>query len=154
MSPETMRDGICATIAGLGHAQRAGVTRNSSEMQQFAGNLFRMARTAGSYGLHKEAKKLFDVGLTLCLKPRWDYRVFGIATSVLGWETASRIAGVAKKVLVRSRDRKTLHLTGKGLVQEWWPESGRLTDAAGEKQADVTTPTNCDTRVTGPTTMN
>ena len=95
-SAHAMRDGISAFVAVLCHAQRAGIARNSAEMQQFAENLFRMALMAGGYGLHREAKNSFDLALMLSLKPRWDYRVFGVATSMLGWRTASRIAGLAK----------------------------------------------------------
>src|SRR5262249_22253395 len=98
-TPDAMRDGISAYLAVLGHAQRAGIARNSPEMQQFAGELFMMARTADHYGLLQEAKDLFDLALRLCLKPRWDYRVFGIVTSVVGWTTASHIARFAKNML-------------------------------------------------------
>src|SRR5262249_1961471 len=82
-STGVMRDGISAYIAVLRHAQRAGIARNSREMQQYAGRMFWVARNAASYGLHREAKDLFDLALMLHLKPSWDYRVFGVATSVL-----------------------------------------------------------------------
>jgi glycosyltransferase involved in cell wall biosynthesis len=98
-SPDTMRDGISAFIAVLDHAQRAGIAGNSPEMQQFAENLLRMARAAGSYGLHQEAKAAFHVALMLFVKPRLGHRVFGVATSVLGWRAASHMAGVAKNIL-------------------------------------------------------
>jgi hypothetical protein len=91
-----MRDAISAHIAVLGYAQRAGVARNSPEMQQFAENMFVMARRANHYGISHEAKDLFDHALLVCLKPRWDYRLFGVASSVLGWNTASYIARFAK----------------------------------------------------------
>jgi hypothetical protein len=93
-----MRDGISAFIAVLYHAQRAGVAGNSPEMQKFAENLFRLAFRASGYGLHQEAKEAFDLALMLCVKPRLSYQAFGIATSVLGWRAAIRMAGIVKNV--------------------------------------------------------
>jgi hypothetical protein len=52
-----------AFVAVLGHAQRAGIAQNSTEMQQFAENLFRIARTAGNFGLHREAKDTLELEL-------------------------------------------------------------------------------------------
>jgi glycosyltransferase involved in cell wall biosynthesis len=97
-SADVVRDGISAHIAMVGHAQRAEVAWNSPEMQRFTGDLFWAAKLAGRYGMPQEAKYLFDLALRICLKPRWDYRVFGIATSVLGWQTASHMAGIAKNI--------------------------------------------------------
>jgi hypothetical protein len=91
-NPDAIRDGVSVLIALVDHAQRAGITRNSHEMQHFTGHLFWIAKVADGSGLHREAKDLFDLALMLCLKPRWDYRVFAIAVSVLGWKAASRIA--------------------------------------------------------------
>jgi glycosyltransferase involved in cell wall biosynthesis len=96
--PDVMRDGISAYLAVLRHAQRAGIARSSREMQEFAGSLFEVARYVGRYGLHREAKELFGLALRLHLKPRWDYRAFGIATSVLGWKAPIRIARFAKNL--------------------------------------------------------
>jgi glycosyltransferase involved in cell wall biosynthesis len=95
-SPGAMRDAISVHIAVLGYAQRAGIARNSPEMQQFADNMFMMARRANHYGMPQEAKDLFDLALLVCLKPRWDYRLFGVTTSVLGWNTSCYIARFAK----------------------------------------------------------
>jgi glycosyltransferase involved in cell wall biosynthesis len=98
-NPDAVRDGISAHITMVGHAQRAGIARDSPEMQRFTGDLFWAARLAGRYGMSREAQYLFDLALMLCLKPRWDYRVFGVATSVLGWDTASHIARFAKNII-------------------------------------------------------
>jgi glycosyltransferase involved in cell wall biosynthesis len=100
---DAVRDGISAYLAVLGYAQRTGVARNSPEMQQFSKSLFGMALRANNYRLPREAKDVFDLALTLCLKPRWDYRLFGIATSLLGWRTASRIADLVRNARPRIR---------------------------------------------------
>ena len=89
-------------------------------MQQFAGNLFMMARRADHHGMSKEAKDLFDLALTLCLKPRWDHRVFGIATSVLGWKTASRIARFAKNSFAPvPKPRNVPQIARKTRIPDW-----------------------------------
>jgi glycosyltransferase involved in cell wall biosynthesis len=89
---EAMRDRVGAYVAVLGHAQRAGVARESPEMQQFARSLFWVARNAASRGMSGEARQLFGLARGLTLNPGWDYRVFGIAAAVLGWKRAGRLA--------------------------------------------------------------
>lgn len=90
--PEAMRDRIAAYMDVLGHAQRAGVPRGAPEMQHFVRSLFWMARNAGSYGLPREARRLFELARAHALNPGWDYRLFGVASAVLGWKCASRLA--------------------------------------------------------------
>ena len=97
-SPDVVRDSISTYIAMVGYAQQAGIAWNSPEMQQFTVILFWAAKLAGHYRMPQEAKHLFDLALRICLKPRWDYRVFGVATSVLGWQTASHMARIAKNI--------------------------------------------------------
>ncbi len=87
-----MRDRISAYIAVLEHAEKAGVARESNEMQKFARSLFWMARNAGRYGFPKEAQILFQLARNLSLNPGWDFRLFGIATKLIGWKLSSRLA--------------------------------------------------------------
>ncbi len=89
---DAMRDRISAYVAVLSNAQKAGVVRESKEMQQFARSLFWMARTAGSYGLAKEARQLFDLARTVSLKPGRDFQLFGLAVKLFGWKLSSRMA--------------------------------------------------------------
>ena len=87
-----MRDRVAAYVQVLGHARRAGVKRDAPEMQRFARSLFWMARNAGSYGLPTEAQQLFELARGEALRPGWDFKLFGLATRVLGWQRASRMA--------------------------------------------------------------
>jgi glycosyltransferase involved in cell wall biosynthesis len=87
-----MRDCADAYVQVLGHARRAGIPRDAPEMQQFARSLFWMARTAGSYGLPKEARRLFELARAQALNPGWDIRLFGALAGMLGWKLTSRIA--------------------------------------------------------------
>jgi glycosyltransferase involved in cell wall biosynthesis len=87
-----MRDRLGAYVEVLKNAQRAGVARETPEMQQFVRSLFWMARSAGSYGLAVEAQQLFELARAQALQPGLDYRLFGFASSLLGWRRASRLA--------------------------------------------------------------
>lgn len=87
-----MQDRVSAYVAVLSNAQKAGVERESKEMQQFARSLFWMARTTGSYGLSKEAQQLFHLARNLSLKPGRDFRWFDLATRILGWKMTGRMA--------------------------------------------------------------
>jgi hypothetical protein len=87
-----MHERIAAHRSVLHHAKRAGVGRETPEMQQFVRSLFWMARNAGCYGLPEEAKQMFELAHNEALQPGWDYRLFGLAGAVLGWQRASRWA--------------------------------------------------------------
>lgn len=91
-SKEAMRDRIFAYMAVLEHAKKAGIVRESAEMQIFARSLFWMARKAGRYGLTKEAQQLFDLARNLSLMPGWDFKLFRMATKLLGWKISCRLA--------------------------------------------------------------
>lgn len=86
-----LRDRVSAYVAVLSNAKKAGVPRESKEMQQFARSLFWMARSTGRYGLAGEANQLFKLARDLSIKPGWDYRLFGISKNLLGWRISSRI---------------------------------------------------------------
>ena len=61
-------------------------------MRQFVRSLFWMARNAGRYGLAGEARQLFELARANAAAPGWDYRLFGVASSLLGFRHASRLA--------------------------------------------------------------
>jgi glycosyltransferase involved in cell wall biosynthesis len=92
-----MRDRIDAYVKVLGHARRAGISRDAPEMQQFVRSLFWMARNAGSYGLPDEARRLFELARAQALHPGWDYRLFGAAAGLLGWQRTSRMAEAVQR---------------------------------------------------------
>lgn len=87
-----MRDRIAAYVQVAGHAQRAGIPRESQEMQSFARSLFWMARGAGARGLSTEARQLFDLSRSHSLAPGWDFRLFRLAVAIFGWQRSSRWA--------------------------------------------------------------
>ena len=89
---DAMRDRVSAYLSVFEHAQKAGVARESKEMQQFVRSLFWMARNAGGYGLANEAQQLFDLARAESMKPGWDFRIFNVATKLFGWRLSSRMA--------------------------------------------------------------
>ena len=90
-----MRDRVDAYIRVMGHAQRAGISPQATEMQEFVRSLFWMAREAGAYGLPRQAKLLFDLARANALRSGWDYRVFALAAATLGWVRAGKLAQLA-----------------------------------------------------------
>jgi glycosyltransferase involved in cell wall biosynthesis len=95
---QAMRDRITAHIDGLDHAKRAGVQRDAPEMQQFVRSLFWMARAAASYGLPQEARQLFEIARSEALHPGLDYRLYGLASQLLGWRRASQLTQVFERL--------------------------------------------------------
>lgn len=92
VNAEVMRDRALAYVAVLAHARRAGVENHSHEMQRFSRSLFWMARNAGRYGLAREANELFETARNLSIRPGWDFRIYGAATTLLGWKLSSWLA--------------------------------------------------------------
>jgi len=95
---QAMRDRITAYIEVLGHAKRAGVKRDAPEMKQFVRSLFWMARNAASYGLAQEGRQLFELARAEALNPGLDYRLYGLASQLLGWKRASRVAEALQRL--------------------------------------------------------
>lgn len=95
---QAMRDRITAYIEVLGHAKCAGVKRDAPEMKQFVRSLFWMARNAASYGLAQEGRQLFELARSEALKPGLDYRLYGLASQLLGWQRASRVAEALQRL--------------------------------------------------------
>jgi glycosyltransferase involved in cell wall biosynthesis len=90
-----MRDRLAAYPEVLRHAQRAGVKRDTPEMQQFVRSLFWMARNAGRFGLPQQARQLFELARSQAIDPGWDYRLFAVGSRLLGWKRASQLAEAA-----------------------------------------------------------
>jgi len=93
-----MRDRIAAYVAILDHAVRAGISNDVPEMQFFVRSLFWMAREAGAYGLSDESRQLFHLARRHAVAPGWDYRLYGMATSTLGWIFPARIAAIFSRL--------------------------------------------------------
>ncbi len=93
--PRKLRDRARAHQLILGHAQAAGITADQPEMQHFARELFLLARQCGAAGLAYESKSLFTLARESSLPERsggWDFRLYGMAASLLGWDRMGRMA--------------------------------------------------------------
>lgn len=89
-----MQARINAYVSVFNYAQQAGIAKESNEMQHFVRSLFWMAREAGAYGFSGESQELFRLASEHTAKQGWDFRLYGMATRVLGWRGAGRLAAV------------------------------------------------------------
>ena len=89
---DALRDRVSAYVAVFGHAQRAGIQRESPEMQRFARSLFWMARVASVRGLSSEAMQLIDLARAASITGDWQLRSFELAGAIAGWRRAGRWA--------------------------------------------------------------
>lgn len=87
-----LRDMASAHVAVCAHAERAGVDREAPEMQRFARSLFWVARIAGARGLSFEAKQLIDLARAISISAGWQYWLFELAGTVVGWRRTSQWA--------------------------------------------------------------
>lgn len=77
------------------HARDAGITCESPEMRNYARQLFHLCRQCGSAGLEAESKRLFDLSREASGSVRrngWDFLLYSIASKVIGWKAAARLA--------------------------------------------------------------
>jgi glycosyltransferase involved in cell wall biosynthesis len=88
--PVRLRDRAQAHELIAAHARRAGVHRDTPELQHFARELFHLGRQCGTAGLPAESKRL--VALARDLSAARDIRVYDLAARVLGWRRAGRAA--------------------------------------------------------------
>lgn len=92
---EAARDRVLALERMLQYAEQAGAPTQSAEMQQFARNLFLVARQYGSTGLAEQSRHLFALARRASGEVRGrglDFRLYGIAASVLGWTPVGRMS--------------------------------------------------------------
>lgn len=87
---ETLRDRARAHELIASHAVRAGVSRDTPELQTFARELFHIARQCGGAGLSEEPKRLISLARTI--SPSADLRLYELAAYLVGWRRASRVA--------------------------------------------------------------
>jgi len=93
-----LRDYVGAYLDILAYAKAAEIPMQSLEMQSFVRSLFFMARTAGKHGLSREAQQLFASARSNAIDPGWDYRLFHIATTLVGWKWASHLAETTRRL--------------------------------------------------------
>ncbi|MFZ2491705.1 MAG: glycosyltransferase family A protein [Thermoanaerobaculia bacterium] len=99
--PAVLRDRADAHARILGHARRAGIARDTPEMQHFARELFLLARQCGAAGMVLESRRVFDLALDASTESRrtgLDFRAYRALAACVGWRTAGTIAGLADKL--------------------------------------------------------
>jgi hypothetical protein len=93
--PARMRERARAHRLILSHALRAGIDRDSPEMQHFARELFLLSRQCGAAGLGEESRQLFSLAREASGKTRgnsWDFKLYGILASIAGWARMGKMA--------------------------------------------------------------
>ena len=91
--PAKLRDRAKAHELILSHAQTAGVNVDQPEMHHFARELFLLSRQCGAAGLQEESRRLFKAARIASTPKRssgWDFRIYALAASVLGWTVIGR----------------------------------------------------------------
>lgn len=77
------------------HASRAGISRNTPEMQHFSRSLFLLARQCGAAGLTRASSDLFDLSRE-CAQPAQrnaaDYRLYALIARLVGWRMAGKLS--------------------------------------------------------------
>jgi hypothetical protein len=93
--PKKLRDRAAAHMLILEHACTAGISHEISEMQQFARELFLLARQCGAAGLCDEAQTLFELARHSSKAGRHhglDFILYGAGARLLGWCAMGRLA--------------------------------------------------------------
>jgi len=93
--PGKLKDRAQAHALILRHAQNAGITEQSREMQLFARAIFLLSRQCGAAGLAEESKTLFDLARKASGEIRgqgWDFKLYRFFASIAGWSRLGRIA--------------------------------------------------------------
>jgi glycosyltransferase involved in cell wall biosynthesis len=93
--PRKLKDRTAAHELILAHARTAGIGPEVPEMRHFARELFLLSRQCGAVGLTKESRELFSLARTASSPERargWDFRLYGIAAGLLGWDRIGWLA--------------------------------------------------------------
>jgi glycosyltransferase involved in cell wall biosynthesis len=96
LDPARLRDRAAAHASIYASALRAGVRRDTPEMQHFARALFLLARQCGAAGLAAESRELID--LAARLSPARDIRLYRTTTHLLGTTLPAKLALLADKL--------------------------------------------------------
>jgi hypothetical protein len=78
----------------FGHAMRAGL-QGTPEMRHFARALFLLSRQCGAAGLGGASRRLFGLARQASGEARargWDFRLYKVAASLLGWTLMGRLS--------------------------------------------------------------
>ena len=96
LDPARMRDRAAAHASIYASARRAGIGDDAPEMQQFARELFLLARQCGAAGLPDEAKQLFLLAREASgtRGGASQFRLYAAIARLAGWSFAGRAAAV------------------------------------------------------------
>jgi hypothetical protein len=90
--PQKLRDRAAAHVLILEHARAAGISRETSEMQHFARELFLLARQCGAVGLRREGQGLFELARQADRNHGLDFLLYRAGARLLGWRAMGRLA--------------------------------------------------------------
>jgi glycosyltransferase involved in cell wall biosynthesis len=82
------------------HAQRAGITDTSPEMQHFARELFLLSRQCGAAGLEDESRDLFDLARKASGEVRgnsWEFKSYKGLARLIGWKELGKLSCYADR---------------------------------------------------------
>lgn len=96
LDPRRLADRAAAHLSIVAQARRTPEGRSASpERARMARELFLLARQAGAAGLAAESAHLFEASLGISTAERargWDFRLYRLLVSGLGWRAAGKIA--------------------------------------------------------------
>ncbi|HEX7807382.1 MAG TPA: glycosyltransferase family A protein [Thermoanaerobaculia bacterium] len=100
MEPLVLRDRATAHALILQHAQRAGISPETPEMQHYARELFLLARQCGSRGLAAESRMLFNLSRDAsgAQRNRGQFLAYAALARVTGWSGAGKISQFIDRV--------------------------------------------------------
>jgi glycosyltransferase involved in cell wall biosynthesis len=100
MNAATLRDRAAAHALIYGHARRAGIGPDASEMQHFARELFLLARQCGAAGLAEESRTLFDLARDASGgdRDRLQFRLYRALAGVVGWTRLGKLSRMADRL--------------------------------------------------------
>lgn len=98
------RDRARAHELVFGHARAAGLDPSSPEFQQYARELFHLARQCGTAGLPDESRRLVELSLTL--SGARDTGFYELVGRNIGWLRAARAADLLESIRDRLRRKR------------------------------------------------
>jgi glycosyltransferase involved in cell wall biosynthesis len=99
LAKDVMRSRALAHAAIYRHARSAGISSEAPEMQNFARELFLLARQCGAAGHGAESRMLFELAREASLDgTHLQFRLYATAARILGWALAGRIATLSDRL--------------------------------------------------------
>lgn len=95
LDPVRLKERARSHVLVFGHARKAGIREDSTEMQRYARELFLLSRQCGAACLPQESRSLFELARQASGPVRgngMDFRFYGMLANMFGWTTAGNIA--------------------------------------------------------------